>query len=87
MMKKNKNTIISAILFLSYDIYVFCNYIYFMLKKDTYGNVYNNILIYPHFAFMIVGTIFNLLAFFIDNKWLIRIATVCYIVGAIFLFL
>ena len=74
-------------MFLSYDIFVFCNYIYFLINKDTYGNVYYDILIYPHFGFMVAGTILNILAIFIKNKWLIRIATVCYIVGAIFLFI
>ena len=63
-MKKNKLVLLSSILFLSYDIYIVCSYLWYHFHKDEYGYVYQDILIVPHFIFLSLGTVFNFLYFF-----------------------
>ena len=58
-MKKNKMTLISAILFSTYDIYIIARTIYYLLNKDKYGDVYFEFMFYPHLFFMVVATILN----------------------------
>ena len=86
-MKKNKTTLISAILFLSYLIYITISYISFYLKKETYGNVYYDIYIYPHFILLLLGVILNFIYFFKPNKYIKIIMIISYIIGIIFLFI
>lgn len=86
-MKKQKNLLISSLLFLSYDIYVLISYIWFLFNKEKYGNVYYDILIYPHYVFMIIGTVLNFMAYFKNKKWMFLTAIICYILAIIFLFI
>jgi hypothetical protein len=86
-MKKNKTLLISSVLFLSYEIYILISYIYFYIKKDTYGNVYNTILIYPHFILILIGIIFNFMAYFKNKKIYNYLTIICYIIGTILLFI
>ena len=84
-MKKNKITLLSFFLFLSYDIYLIGTYLYYLFNKTKFGNVYKNILIYPHFAFMMIGTILNLIYYFKPNKWIKISFILSYIIAAILL--
>ena len=86
-MKRNKTMLISAILFTTYDIYILIRTIYYLIKKDTYGNVYFEFLFYPHFFFMILGTIFNYILYFKDNKYIKIGMIISYIIAIVLLFI
>jgi hypothetical protein len=86
-MKKNITLLIGAILFTIYDLYILISYLRFYILKDTYGNVYQNILIYPHFILMVIGTILTYLAYFKNSNKLWYIAIGFFLTAAIFLFI
>ena len=86
-MKKNKMTLISAILFSTYDIYIIARTIYYLLNKDKYGDVYFEFMFYPHLFFMVVATILNYILFFKNNKYIKISMIVSYILAVIFLFI
>ena len=86
-MKKNISVLIGAIAFLSYLIYIVYRYIWYFVRWDSYGNVFKDIMIIPHFSLILIGTIFHFIYFFKPKKWILYTIISCYIVGAIFLFL
>ncbi|MBR1416916.1 MAG: hypothetical protein IJ572_03775 [Bacilli bacterium] len=86
-MKKDKTWLISAIAFTTYDIYVLVRTIYYLINKDTYGNVYFEFMFYPHFIFMIIGTTLNYILYFKNNKYIKYIMILSYIIAIIFLFI
>ena len=87
MIKKNKIVLLSAWLFTSYLMYIMGSYLYFLIKKDIYGNVYNNILIYPHFIFILIGVIANFIAYYKCNKIFGYISIICYLIAIFLLFI
>ena len=80
-------TLISAILFSTYDIYIIARTIYYLLNKDKYGDVYFEFMFYPHLFFMVVATILNYILFFKNNKYIKISMIVSYILAVIFLFI
>ena len=86
-MKRNKTILFSAILFTTYVLYALIKTIYYLLNKDTYGNVYFEFLFYPHFAFMLAGTILNYILYFKNNKFIKLGMIICYITAIVLLFI
>ena len=86
-MKKNISVLISAILFLTYEVYIAYRYVWFYLNRDKYGNVFKDILIIPHFSILLVGIIFNIIYFFKPLKWVKYTTIICYLIGALYLFI
>jgi len=86
-MKKNKTLLISAILFLSYDIYVLIKTIIYYSQPQIYGDVYFEFMFIPHIVFITLGTIFNFITYFKDKKILKIITLILYLIGIIFLFI
>ena len=86
-MKRNKTYLISAIIVSIYDIYIIARTIYFLLNKNTYGDVYFEFLFYPHLVFILLGTILNYVLYFRENKKLKIATAICYLLAIIFLFI
>ena len=86
-MKKNKTILFSAILFTTYDLYTLTRTIYYLIKKDTYGNVYFEFLFYPHFAFMLLGTILNYILYFKNNRYIKIAMIISYLIAIVLLFI
>ena len=83
-MKKNKTTLISAILFSTYIIYIIVRTLYYVINKQTYGNVYFEFtMFYPHLIVMIIANILNYILFFKNNKKLKYTMIGLYILGII----
>jgi len=86
-MKRNKTYLISAIIVSIYDIYIIARTIYFLLNKESYGDVYFEFMFYPHLVFILLGTILNYVLYFKENKKL-KIATlISYLLAIVFLFI
>ena len=79
--------LVSSLLFLSYDIYIVGSYIWFLFNKDKYGYVYQDIMIIPHFIFLTIGIVFNMLYYFKNITWMKYVFIISYLIGAIFLFI
>ena len=86
-MKKNIWILIGAIAFLSYEIYLVYSYIWYFIRWDSYGNVFKDIMIIPHFSLLLIGTIFHIIYFFKQKKWMFYTIISCYIIGSLFLFI
>jgi len=84
---KNKTTLISAILFTIYDLYIIIRTVYFLLNKNTYGDVYFEFLFYPHLACIIIATIINYILYFKNNKFLKYAMFIFYLLALLFLFI
>ena len=84
-MKKNIYVLIGAIAFLSYEIYITYKYIWYLVRWDSYGNVFKDIMIIPHFFLLFIGTIFHFIYFFKPKKWMLYTIIGCYVVGGLFL--
>lgn len=85
--KRNKAILVSAMLFSTYVIYTLVKTIYYLIKKETYGNVYFEFLFYPHFAFMLIGTILNYILYFKNNKYIKIGMIISYLIAIILLFI
>ena len=86
-MKKEKRWLFSAMIISTYIIYIVARTIYYLINKNSYGNVYFEFLFYPHLAFMLIGNVLNYILYFKDNKILKIAMIVIYIIGAAFLFI
>ena len=86
-MKKNKTYLISATLFSTYLIYIIIKTIYYLINKQTYGDVYFEFMFYPHLIFLVIANVLNYILFFKDNKYVKYIMILCYIISIIFLFI
>lgn len=86
-MKKNKITLISAIIFSIYVIYIVTRTIYFILNSSKYGDVYFEFLFYPHLVSIILATILNYILYFKNNKYIKYSMIFCYLMAIIFIFI
>ena len=86
-MKKNKTTLISAILFSTYVLYITIRTIYYLINKQTYGDVYFEFMFYPHLIFMYIAVILNYILFFKNNKYIKYTMILCYIIAIVFMFI
>ena len=86
-MKKNKITLISAIVFSIYVIYIVARTIYFALNSNKYGDVYFEFMFYPHLVFIILATTLNYILFFKNNKYIKYSMIFCYLMAIVFIFI
>ncbi len=86
-MKRNKLLLLSSLLFLSYVIYVLVKSIFYYSQPEKYGDIYFEFMFIPHIVLIIFGTLFNFIAYFINNKYIKYITVVFYVFGIIFLFI
>ena len=86
-MNKNKTYLISALLFSTYILYISIRTIYFLINKQTYGDVYFEFMFYPHLIFILIANILNYILYFKNNKYLKYTMILCYIISIIFLFI
>ncbi len=86
-MQKEKRWLISALIISTYVIYIIARTIYFLINKKSYGDVYFEFMFYPHLIFMLIGLILNYILYFKNNKYIKYAMILCYIIGAIFLFI
>ena len=84
---KNKATLISAILFTTYDLYIIIRTIYYLINYKTYGNVYYDFLFYPHLVFILLATILNYILYFKDNKYIKISMIISYLISIVFFFI
>ena len=86
-MNRNKTTLVSAILFTTYDLYIIIRTIYYLCNYNTYGNVYFDFLFYPHLACVLIATILNYVLYFKNNKYTKIFMIVFYLIAIALLFI
>ena len=74
-------------MFLIYEIYIAYRYVWYLIRWESYGNVYKDIMIIPHFTLLLIGIIFHFIYFLKQKIWIRNIIIGCYILGSVFLFL